>query len=110
MGLDGNILMAFILGFPANEIVLPIALMSYMGNGELTQITAIESIKEILLANGWTITTALNFLIFSIFHWPCSTTCLTIKKETGSLKWTMLSVLLPTVIGFVLCTLCNFIF
>lgn len=103
MGLDGVILAAFILGFPANEIVLPIALMAYMETGMLTEMTDSPALRELLTANGWTWQTALSMVIFCLFHWPCSTTCLTIKKETGSLKWTVLSILLPSVLGMGLC-------
>ncbi len=110
MGLDGEILMSFILGFPANEIVLPIALMAYNNAGELTQIASYSGLKEILIQNGWSIITAINFMIFSLFHWPCSTTILTIKKETGSIKWTLLAFILPAVIGFLFCVGINLIF
>ena len=107
IGLDGTILMAFILGFPANEIVMPIILMAYMSTGQLIEMDNLIELKEILVANGWTITTAICTMIFSMFHWPCSTTCLTIKKETGSWKWTMIAVALPTAIGIALCFLVN---
>ncbi|MBR4122863.1 MAG: ferrous iron transport protein B [Clostridia bacterium] len=110
IGLDGTILIAFILGFPANEIVIPIILMGYLQNGTLTEISSLSVIKEILISNGWTVKTAICTIIFSLFHWPCSTTVLTIKKESGSIKWTILSVLLPTVIGAMICFLINLIF
>ncbi len=103
MGLDGYILTAFILGMPANEIVLPIILMSYLGAGSLTNIEDNFSIGNILLQNGWTILTAINVMIFTVLHFPCTTTLLSIKKETNSIKWTILSFLLPTVCGIVLC-------
>lgn len=103
IGLDGVILIAFILGFPANEIVIPIMLMAYMSTGQLVEFESLESLRQILVTNGWTITTAICVLIFSLCHFPCSTTCLTIKKETGSLKWTILAFILPTVIGIFLC-------
>ncbi len=109
MGLDGEILISFILGFPANEIVLPIALMAYNNTNELMQITSYANLKTILTQNGWTVITAINFMLFSLFHWPCSTTVLTIKKETGSTKWTLLSFLLPAVVGFLFCLVLNFI-
>lgn len=105
MGLDGVILIAFILGFPANEIVLPIMLMAYTAAGSLTEPGTIMEIKEILLQNGWSWITALCTMLFSLFHWPCSTTVLTIKKETGSRKWTLLSAILPTIAGFICCSL-----
>lgn len=109
LGLDGVILIAFILGFPANEIVLPIALMGYLANGNLAQLPVLTEMSEILRANGWTATTALCTIIFSLFHWPCSTTLLTVKKETGSIKWTVLSAVLPTLIGIAICMLISFV-
>ena len=105
MGLDGVILLAFILGFPANEIVIPIMLMAYLSNGTLTDLSSLAATKDILVANGWTWATAVCVLIFFLFHWPCSTTLLTVKKETGSLKWTALAALIPTLLGIVLCIL-----
>ena len=110
MGLDGIILMAFLLGFPANEIVLPIILMAYLQNGVLAPMEDQTAILSLLSANGWTLKTALSMAVFSLFHWPCSTTCLTIKKETGSLKWTAVSILLPTGIGVLICILVNLAF
>ncbi|MBQ5816224.1 MAG: ferrous iron transport protein B, partial [Oscillospiraceae bacterium] len=88
MGLDGVILMAFILGFPANEIVLPIIIMAYTANGSRTEMSSVWEMKNLFLAYGWTAVTAINVMLFSLFHFPCSTTLLTIKKETGSFKWT----------------------
>lgn len=105
MGLDGVILLAFILGFPANEIVLPIMIMAYLETGTIQEMTSLPQLYELLTANGWTILTAVCTLLFSLMHWPCSTTCLTIYKETGSLKWTAISILTPTLMGFILCTL-----
>ena len=107
IGLDGVILTAFILGFPANEIVMPIILMLYMSTGELVEMDNLMALKEILVANGWTSVTAMCVMLFSLFHWPCSTTCLTIKKETGSLKWTLLGIAIPTIIGVVVCFFVN---
>lgn len=103
MGLDGVILIAFILGFPANEIVVPIIIMGYLSGGSLTEMPALADMKNIFIANGWTVNTALCTIVFSLFHWPCSTTVLTIKKETGSVKWTAVSVLLPTIMGILVC-------
>ncbi|MNP47337.1 Nucleoside recognition [compost metagenome] len=103
IGLDGFILLAFILGLPANEIVVPILLMAYLSTGSMVEFESIDSLRQILVANGWTTLTALNVLIFTLLHWPCATTLLTIKKETGSLKWTILAAILPTVIGIGLC-------
>ena len=105
MGLDGYILTAFILGIPANEIVLPIILMCYMQGTSLINMEDTFAIGEILRQNGWTILTAINVMLFTVFHFPCATTLLTIKKETGSWKWTAISFLIPTVCGIVLCML-----
>ncbi len=107
IGLDGVILMAFVLGFPANEIVLPIIVMAYLSNGSLSELCSLGEIKEILVANGWTPITALCTITFSLFHWPCSTTVLTIKKETESLFWTAVSVVYPTVLGITVCFVIN---
>ena len=103
MGLDGTLLTAFLLGFPANEIVLPIALMLYLSQGNLSELGSALELKRILLSHGWTMQTALCMLWFTLFHWPCSTTLLTIRKETGNLRWTALAVLLPTMIGILGC-------
>jgi len=110
MGLDGVIILAFILGFPANEIVVPIMLMAYLAQGTLIDISNLENLKTVLIDNGWTILTAINTVIFSLFHFPCSTTLLTVKKETGSLKWTFLSFLIPTLCGTVICVVLKFIY
>ncbi len=109
MGLDGAIILAFILGFPANEIVLPITLMCYLSGTTLTEISNYESIFAVLSANGWTVVTAVCFIVFSLLHFPCSTTLMTIKKETGRWKYTALAFLIPTVLGFGLCTLINLV-
>ena len=105
VGMDGTILFAFILGFPANEIVIPIIIMSYMSSGTLTEFESLAELKSLLVANGWTWITAVNVMLFSLMHWPCSTTMLTIKKETGSIKWTLLAFLIPTILGFTVCFL-----
>ena len=110
LGLDGVILAAFILGFPANEIVLPLAIMAYTSGGTITEISDLSSVGALLVQNGWTVNTAISFMLFSILHWPCSTTLLTIKKETGSLLWTILAFIIPTVCGIVICALFNLIF
>lgn len=109
IGLDGVIVMAFILGFPANEIVVPIILMCYMATGTLTDYSSLTELYTLLINNGWTITTAICTMIMCIFHFPCSTTCITIKKETKSIKWTLLSALIPTAIGVILCFIINMI-
>ena len=103
MGLDGVILLAFLLGFPANEIVLPIALMIYLGTGTLQDTGSLLELRGVLAANGWTSLTALCTMLFSLLHFPCSTTCLTIFKETRSWGWTALAALLPTACGVILC-------
>ena len=105
LGMDGKILLAFILGFPANEIVIPIMLMCYTSSGMLLEAESTNALGELLAANGWTHITAVCVLIFIMFHFPCSTTCLTIKKETGSFKWTAAAILLPTLFGAILCAL-----
>ena len=103
MGLDGYILTAFLLGLPANEIVLPIILMSYIGQGTLVSMESSTAIGQILVQNGWTLLTGINVLIFTLLHFPCSTTLLTIKKEAGGWKWAILSFLLPTICGILIC-------
>lgn len=107
MGLDGYILAAFILGIPANEIVLPIILMCYMGSGTLVDLENTMAIGEILIQNGWTLLTAINVMIFTLLHFPCTTTLMTIKKETGSIKWTIVGFLLPTICGIIICIITN---
>lgn len=104
-GMDGVIILAFILGLPANEIVIPIIVMCYMQNSNLLQIENLSVLKEIFVSNGWTVTTALCVIIFTIMHWPCSTTIITVFKETRSIKWTLLSVITPTVCGLLFCFL-----
>lgn len=107
LGIDGVIVMAFILGFPANEIVVPIMLMTYMAQGSLTDYDSLAQLQTILLDHGWTWQTALATMILCLFHFPCGTTCLTIKKETGSWKWTAAAFLLPTLVGIILCLMLN---
>ena len=107
MGLDGVILLGFLLGLPANEIVIPVILMCYTAGGSLTDYHSFAELKSVLLANGWTAVTALNMILFTVFHWPCSTTILTVHKETGSLKHTVAAILIPTVIGVALCMAVN---
>lgn len=107
IGMDGVILLAFILGFPANEIVVPIIIMAYAATGSLSELGAPE-LRALLSDNGWTWVTAVSTMLFCLIHWPCSTTCLTIKKETGGLKWTALSVVIPTAIGILVCFIFTF--
>lgn len=103
MGLDGYILFAFILGFPANEIVVPIIIMSYMATGSLTDFDSLAQLHTLFVSHGWTWLTAVCVMLFSLMHWPCGTTCITIKKETQSFKWTLVSFVVPTVTGIVVC-------
>lgn len=109
MGLDGYILTAFILGLPANEIVLPIILMSYMQTATLVDLEDSFAIGQILLQNGWTLITAINVMIFTLLHFPCSTTLMTIKKETGKWKWSLIAFALPTICGIIICMFTNLI-
>lgn len=103
MGLDGFILLAFLLGFPANEIVVPCILMGYLSAGSLTDYGGLAELHGLLTAHGWTAGTAVCALVFTLFHFPCGTTCLTIWRETKSVKWTALAVALPTAVGVGLC-------
>ncbi len=103
IGLDGVIIMAFILGFPANEIVIPIMIMGYMSLGMITDMNDLSLLKNLLVSNGWTYVTAICVMLFSLFHFPCLTTLFTIKKETGKWKWVILSFIIPLIIGIVLC-------
>ena len=103
MGMDGYILLAFLLGFPANEIVLPILIMCYTASGSMMDFESTSALAELLKANGWTWVTALCTITFSLMHFPCATTCQTIYKETKSLRWTFLAVILPTVVGMAVC-------
>ena len=105
LGMDGVILAAFILGFPANEIVIPIMLMAYLATGSLTGYESLDALRTLLTDQGWTWLTAVCTMLFSLVHWPCSTTCMTMRKESGSWKWTLLGFALPTAIGMALCFL-----
>ena len=104
IGLDGFILLAFILGMPANEIVIPILIMSYMATGSMTDYASLKELGDLLSSHGWTYLTALNLMLFSLLHWPCTTTLLTIKKETKSAKWTLIGFIIPTSIAFLVCS------
>lgn len=110
LGMDGVILLAFVLGFPANETVIPVAMMIYLSEGSLSRTLSASAMSGILLANGWTGKTAACVIVFTLMHWPCSTTLLSIKKETGSRKWTALAAALPTLCGTLLCMIINFLF
>jgi ferrous iron transport protein B len=107
MGLSGVILAAFLLGLPANEIVIPILLMVYSQSGMLVEAEGMAQAGAILSANGWTALTAVCTILFSLNHFPCATTLLTIRKETGSWFWTAVSFLLPTAMGILLCVTVN---
>ncbi|MGR6837320.1 nucleoside recognition domain-containing protein [Syntrophomonas erecta] len=110
MGMDGYILLAFILGLPANEIVLPILIMSYVAGPTLVDLNSLAALRYLLVdQHGWTWLTALCVMIFSLCHWPCGTTLFTIKKEIGSWKWTFMALLIPTVVGIVLCITINYV-
>ena len=103
MGLDGVILVAFILGLPANEIVVPIIIMAYLSEGSITELGSLSEMRAIFVANGWTFVTAGSVILFSLLHSPCATTLITVKKETGSTRWALMSALLPTMIGIIVC-------
>jgi ferrous iron transport protein B len=103
MGLDGYILMAFLLGFPANEVVIPILIMSYTQSGSLTGLDSLSELRALFISHGWTWLTALNAMLFSLMHWPCGTTLITIRRETQSAKWTLAAFLIPTAAGVLAC-------
>ncbi len=107
MGLDGVILLAFLLGFPANEIVIPVMLMGYLATGEIADFSGADALAQILTSHGWTAKTALCMCTFTLFHFPCSTTLLTVFRETKSVKWTLLSIAVPLALGFTLCVCLN---
>lgn len=107
MGLDGVILLAFILGFPANEIVIPLIIMTYLSQGSLLELGSLAELRALFVEHGWTWITAGSAMLFTLLHWPCSTTVLTIHRETGSWKWTALAVAIPTAIGVCACMLFN---
>ncbi len=109
-GMDGVILLAFLLALPANEILLPLILMGYTGGGVLTETETLTGMKDILIAAGWDVKTAVCVLIFCLMHWPCSTTLLTIKKESGGWRWAILAAVLPTLVGLCLCAMIHWIF
>jgi ferrous iron transport protein B len=106
LGMDGTILAAFILGLPANEIVIPIALMAYAAESGLVEVST-GAVAEILESNGWNAATAVCVMLFSLCHFPCSTTLITIKRETGKLRYAVLAAILPTLMGVILCALIN---
>ena len=103
LGMDGFILMAFMLGLPANEIVLPILIMCYMSAGQMIELDSLQALRDLFAANGWTWLTAVCMMLFSLNHFPCGTTLLTIKKETQSMKWPLITFAVTTATGIVLC-------
>lgn len=103
LGLDGFILMAFVLGLPANEIVIPLLVMSYLSAGQMIELDSLQALRNLFLANGWTWLTAVCMMLLCLNHFPCGTTLLTIKKETGSLKWTLVTFAVTTATGIILC-------
>jgi len=109
-GLDGIIVIAFILGFPANEIIMPIMLMCYLNTGTLVEYNSLLELKTLLVDNGWTILTAISVIILFVLHYPCSTACLTIKKETNSWWYVLLSMIIPTFLGLLICFIINLLF
>lgn len=101
LGLDGTILLAYIIAIPANEIVVPTMLMVYMGVGQMTELKSLDELRQLLVAgNGWTMLTAVNLMLFSLLHNPCATTVMTIYRETLSAKWATLGALLPLGLAF----------
>lgn len=103
IGMDGYILLAFILGLPANEIVFPILIMSYISSGTMVELESIAELRILFLEHGWTWLTAVNVMLFTLLHWPCGTTLLTTHKETGSKKWTLAAFIIPTAVAFTVC-------
>jgi Fe2+ transport system protein B len=105
IGLDGFIILAFLLGWPANEIVVPILIMSYLSQGAMLELDSIDGLRQLFINHGWTWLTALNMILFSLLHFPCATTLLTIRKETQSAKWTLLAAIIPTGVAIAVCFL-----
>lgn len=103
LGMNGVILLAFCLALPANELVIPVILMALSGGGSLSA----AQDPVVLIASGWTWKTALCTMVFTLFHWPCSTTLLTIYGETKSAAKTAVALLLPTAVGCILCLILN---
>ncbi|MDF2987724.1 MAG: ferrous iron transporter FeoB [Eubacterium sp.] len=103
LGMDGYILMAFVLGLPANEIVIPILIMSYMASGSMLELEQLSDLKQLFVSNGWTWLTGVCVMLFSLMHFPCGTTLWTIQKESQSWKWTLASFAIPTAAGIIVC-------
>ena len=104
-GLDGVILTAFLLALPANELVMPLLLLIYADLSSLTDLSSLEAFRTLLIANGWTAMTALSVCLLVLFHSPCATTLLTIRRETGSTAQTLLAVAVPSAVGLCFCLL-----
>jgi ferrous iron transport protein B len=101
IGLNGVILLAYIVAIPANEIVVPTIMMIYLGTGMMTAVTSVASLQTILVGQfGWTMLTAVNLMLFSLLHNPCATAIMTIRKETGSRKWAAFGALMPLSLAF----------
>ena len=107
--MDGVMITAFILAIPAAEIIIPLMMMGYASGGNLVPTESISEMASTFLSNGWTSVTVICALVFTLIHWPCSTTIITVKKETGSIKWALLSAVIPTCIGYALCVLINLV-
>jgi ferrous iron transport protein B len=106
IGLDGVILLAYIIAIPANEIVVPTMLMVYLGTGQMTELDSMDDLRTLLVdKNGWTLLTAVNLMLFSLLHNPCATTILTIYKETLSKKWATIGAVMPLALAFITCFL-----
>ncbi|MCJ7635354.1 ferrous iron transport protein B [Candidatus Bathyarchaeota archaeon] len=103
IGLDGIILLAYIIAIPANEIVIPTIIMGYMGTGMITQLQSSAQLHALFVSHGFNIVTAICLMLFSVLHYPCSTTTYTIWKETKSAKWTILSNIIPLTVAFIIC-------
>ena len=110
MGMDGTILTGFILGMPANEIVLPVIMMCCYAGKSLAETGGVTEVVSVFQSMGWTVVTGINIMLFTLMHFPCMTTLLTIKKESGSIKWTAIAFILPTVMGIAVCVIINLLY
>ena len=109
MGLDGMVLLAFLLAFPANEIMLPVLAMGYLSTSVMADIGTAR-LGQVLALHGWSWQTAVCAAVLCLMHLPCGTTCLTLLKETGSKKWTLVGMLLPLSMGILLCCMLHGLF
>ena len=110
IGLDGTILLAFFLGFPANEIVIPLMIMIYNNSNILSSYESLDTLRTLFINNGWNNLTAICVILFSLLHFPCATTCLSIKKETNSYKWMILSFVIPLFVASFVCFIISFVY